>query len=50
MILTTLLLTSVTSTLLLYGSEFMVARHACEKIMDIRYTLRIMGIPIDGPA
>jgi hypothetical protein len=33
-----------------YGSEFMVARHACEQIMDIRYTLRMMGIPIDGPA
>ena len=33
-----------------YGSEFMVARHACEQIMDLRYTLRMMGIPIDGPA
>jgi hypothetical protein len=33
-----------------YGSEFMVTRHACEQIMDIRYTLRMMGIPIDGPA
>ncbi|MGL4630091.1 MAG: Ty1/Copia family ribonuclease HI, partial [Leadbetterella sp.] len=33
-----------------YGSEFMVARHACEQIMDLHYTLRMMGIPIDGPA
>jgi hypothetical protein len=33
-----------------YGSEFMVASHACEQIIDLRYTLRMMGIPIDGPA
>jgi hypothetical protein len=33
-----------------YGSEFMVARQAVEQIMDLRYTLRMMGIPIDGPA
>jgi hypothetical protein len=33
-----------------YGSEFMVARHACEQVMDIRYTLRMMGIPLDGPS
>jgi hypothetical protein len=33
-----------------YGSEFMAARIACEQIMDLRYTLRMMGIPIDGPA
>jgi hypothetical protein len=33
-----------------YGSEFIVARHACEQIMDLHYTLRMMGIPIDGPA
>jgi hypothetical protein len=33
-----------------YGSEFMVARHSAEQIMDLRYTLRMMGIPIDGPA
>jgi hypothetical protein len=33
-----------------YGSEFMVARQATEQIMDLRYTLRMMGIPIDGPA
>jgi hypothetical protein len=29
----------------------MVARHACEQIMDLWYTLPMMvGIPIDGPA
>jgi hypothetical protein len=33
-----------------YGSEFMVARQATEQIMDLRYTIRMMGIPIDGPA
>jgi hypothetical protein len=33
-----------------YGSEFMVARHACEHIIDLCYTLCMMGIPIDGPA
>ena len=33
-----------------YGSEFMVARQCCEQIIDLRYTLRMMGIPIDGPA
>ena len=31
-----------------YGSEFMVARQATEQIMDLRYTLHMMGIPIDG--
>jgi hypothetical protein len=33
-----------------YGSEFKVARHACEQIFDLSYTLRMMGIPVDGPA
>jgi hypothetical protein len=33
-----------------YGSEFMVARQATEQIMDLRYTLRMMGIPLEGPA
>ena len=33
-----------------YGSKVMVARHACEQIMDLCYTLHMMGIPIDGPA
>ena len=33
-----------------YGSEFMVARHACEQIMDLGYTLRMIGIRIDGPS
>jgi hypothetical protein len=32
------------------GSEFMVARHACEQIIDLHYTLCMMGIQIDGPA
>jgi hypothetical protein len=33
-----------------YGSENMVARQATEQIMDFRYMVRMMGIPIDGPA
>jgi hypothetical protein len=33
-----------------YGSEFIVAHHACEQRIDLRYTLCMMGIPIDGPA
>ena len=32
-----------------YGSEFFVARQATEQILDLRYTLRMMGLPIDGP-
>ena len=33
-----------------YGSEFMAARQAVEQIMDIRYTLRMLGVPLDGPS
>ena len=33
-----------------YGSEFMAARTASEQIIDLRYPLRMMGIPIDGPS
>ena len=33
-----------------YGSEFMAARQAVEQIMDLRYTLRMLGVPIDGPS
>ena len=33
-----------------YGSEFVAARQATEQIMDIRYTLRAFGVPLDGPA
>jgi hypothetical protein len=31
------------------GSEFVAARLATEQIMDLKYTLRILGVPIDGP-
>ena len=30
------------------GSEFMAACQAIEQIMDIRYTLQMFGVPIDG--
>jgi len=33
-----------------YGSEFMSSRVATEQIIDIHYTPRMMGIPIDGPS
>jgi hypothetical protein len=33
-----------------YGSEFVAARLATEQIMDLMYTLRSLGVPIDGPA
>ena len=33
-----------------YGSEFMAARQAVQQIIDLRITLRYMGVPIDGPA
>ena len=31
-----------------YGSEFMAARIATEQIMDLRATLRYLGVPIQG--
>ena len=31
-----------------YGSEFVAARCAVEQIMDLRYTLRMLGVPILG--
>ena len=33
-----------------YGSELVAARIATELIMELRYTLRMLGIPIDGGA
>ena len=33
-----------------YGSEFMAARLATQQIIDLRITLRYMGVPIDGSA
>jgi len=32
-----------------YGSEFVAARIATEQVIDLRYSLRMMGIPIEGP-
>jgi hypothetical protein len=32
-----------------YGSEFVAGRTATEQVIDIRYTLRMMGVKIDGP-
>ena len=39
--------TVATST---YGSEFAASRVSIEQIMEIRYALRMMGIPIEGPS
>jgi hypothetical protein len=33
----------------IYGSEFVSGRTATEQVIDIRCTLRMMGVPIDGP-
>jgi len=33
-----------------YGSEFVAARIAVEQIVDLRYTLRMFGVPIEGPS
>jgi hypothetical protein len=33
-----------------YGSEFVAAKQSAEQIIDLKYTLRMLGIPIDGPA
>jgi len=31
-----------------YGSEFVAARTSVEQIIDLRYTLRMLGVPLDG--
>ena len=33
-----------------FGSEFVAAKIATEQISDIRWTLRMLGAPLDGPA
>jgi hypothetical protein len=33
-----------------YGSELVSAKIATELILEYRYTLRVMGVPLDGPA
>ena len=33
-----------------YGSELVAAKHATELIMEYRYALQTMGVPLDGPA
>ena len=33
-----------------YGSEFMTAWQAVEQIIDLRYTLCKLGVPIEGPS
>ena len=33
-----------------YGSEFMAARIATQQVIDLRITLRYMGVALDGPA
>jgi hypothetical protein len=32
-----------------YGSEIVAARIAAEMVMEIRYALRMLGVPFDGP-
>ena len=33
-----------------YGSELVAARVATELVMEMRYMLRMLGVPLDGPA
>ena len=33
-----------------YGSELVAARTAVELVMETRYTLRMLGVPLEGPA
>ena len=33
-----------------YGSEFVAARTAVDQIVDLRYTLRMLGVPLTGPS
>ena len=33
-----------------YGSELVAARIATELILELRYSLRMLGVPLDGPA
>ena len=33
-----------------YSSELVAAKQAVELIMEVRYALRMMGVPFDGPA
>ena len=33
-----------------FGSEFVAMKHCCEYMRGLRYKLRMMGIPVEGPA
>src|SRR5687767_12553935 len=33
-----------------YGSEFVAARIGTDKIVEMRYELRMLGVPIEGPS
>ena len=33
-----------------FGSEFIAMKQCCEYIRGLRYKLRMMGVPVDGPA
>ena len=33
-----------------FGSEFVAMKHCCEYIRGLRYELRMMEIPVEGPA
>ena len=33
-----------------YGAELVAGRLACEHVMDYRYKLRMLGIPVNGPS
>ena len=33
-----------------FGSEFVAAKQATEQIIDLRYTPRVLGVPLDEPS
>ena len=33
-----------------FGAEFVAMKHGMEKLRGLRYKLRMMGVPIDGPS
>jgi hypothetical protein len=34
----------------IFGAEFVAMKHGMEKLRGLRYKLRMMGVPIDGPS
>ena len=35
---------------MVFGAEFVNMKHGMEKLRGLRYKLRMMGVPVDGPS